>query len=256
MTGIGSRRSWVLGAAGLVVAVVLRAPSPTAAAPADRHIEPDCVAERAWSRGRECDGHSATRPPVTGQYVDTSERVDNGSVIVDSVDGALAFPLPITAIDPHRVLAPHHDYPAVDLPVPIGTPVFAPASGVVSVVTTTALTWYEPRGGTCDPALGPCDRCGIGVRLRDEHGWEWSLCHLDTTGLSVGDRVAAGDVVGLSGNSGHSSGPHLHVGLRRPDGVAVCPQVVLAAVQVAAMPPPFASVPDNGCTASKLPEPI
>jgi murein DD-endopeptidase MepM/ murein hydrolase activator NlpD len=39
--------------------------------------------------------------------------------------------------------------------------------------------------------------------------------HMEATSLQTGDRVAAGDVVGLMGSSGLSTGPHVHFELRR-----------------------------------------
>ena len=38
------------------------------------------------------------------------------------------------------------------------------------------------------------------------------------------DRALGGIAGGLSGNTGHSTGPHLHVGVSSPDGTARCPQ--------------------------------
>ena len=51
---------------------------------------------------------------------------------------------------------------------------------------------------------------GLYIRLR--HGeYTISYCHLSKIELRAGDVVIAGDVVGISGNTGRSTGPHLHI---------------------------------------------
>jgi murein DD-endopeptidase MepM/ murein hydrolase activator NlpD len=44
--------------------------------------------------------------------------------------------------------------------------------------------------------------------------------------VNLGDPVVAGQQIMLSGNTGHSSGPHLHLGIRI-NGVDYCPQPLL-----------------------------
>ena len=41
--------------------------------------------------------------------------------------------------------------------------------------------------------------------------------HLDALAVAEGDRIVRGQVIGRSGNSGSSTGPHLHVGVRKVD---------------------------------------
>lgn len=47
--------------------------------------------------------------------------------------GTSSLPVPDTAVTPVGLRAPHHDYPAADLMVPLGTPVFAVRAGFVDV---------------------------------------------------------------------------------------------------------------------------
>ncbi|MEL6740783.1 MAG: M23 family metallopeptidase, partial [Planctomycetota bacterium] len=66
--------------------------------------------------------------------------------------------------------------------------------------------------------------CGNGVGIRHGSGWFTQYCHLaqGSIAVSVGDRVAAGTVLGQIGFSGVTSYPHLHFDVRK-DGVPVDP---------------------------------
>ena len=78
----------------------------------------------------------------------------------------------------------------VDIPVPIGVPVRS-APGVVAKV------WVDDplNGNACQIDHGDCRS---------------SFVHLDALLVEAGDRVKDGQIVGLSGNTGRSTGPHLH----------------------------------------------
>ncbi|MDX6485991.1 MAG: hypothetical protein QOF43_1144 [Gaiellaceae bacterium] len=93
----------------------------------------------------------------------------------------------------------HHDYPAVDIAAPMGSPVYALAAG--SVVNT----WTNPDA-----------RCGLGFTYRAFDGQTWTYCHLSFVDPSVtaGALLVAGAPVGLVGMTGHASGPHLHLQLQ------------------------------------------
>ena len=95
----------------------------------------------------------------------------------------------------------HHDYPAVDIAAPAGEPVYALANAVV------LRAWGSP-----DP------RCGIGLTLRASDGQTWTYCHLAVLepAAHAGAALAAGTLVGLVGQTGDASGPHLHLQLQPP----------------------------------------
>jgi murein DD-endopeptidase MepM/ murein hydrolase activator NlpD len=95
----------------------------------------------------------------------------------------------------------HHDYPAVDIAAPLGEPVYALANAVV------VRAWTEP-----DP------RCGIGLTLQAFDGQVWTYCHLAVLDPAVepGAPLAAGQQVGLVGETGDATGPHLHLQLQPP----------------------------------------
>jgi hypothetical protein len=87
---------------------------------------------------------------------------------------------------------PPYQHRGVDYGVPIGTPVFAPAPGVVVP--------FNNDGSF-----------GIGVCI-DHPGTPWySLyAHLSSRQVGVGDQVRVGQLLGYSGNTGFVTGPHLH----------------------------------------------
>lgn len=88
-----------------------------------------------------------------------------------------------------HVYKSHH---GVDLRAATGTDVFATAAGVVSYVGN------EPKG------------CGTYVKILHASNYATTYCHLSRALVSKGDKVEAGCRIGLSGNTGASSGPHLH----------------------------------------------
>jgi len=86
----------------------------------------------------------------------------------------------------------------IDISVPEGTPIHAAADG------TVILEQSEYESG------------GYGNYTCIDHGGGLSTCyaHQSSFAASVGARVSQGDVIGYSGNTGHSTGPHLHFEVR------------------------------------------
>lgn len=101
----------------------------------------------------------------------------------------------------------HHDsysrY-AIDLAVPEGTPVLAARAGVVVFLENR----YFESGLDLDKFLTRSNQ----VRILHDDGSMGSYAHLypDSIDLEPGQRVEVGEQIGLSGNTGFSSGPHLH----------------------------------------------
>lgn len=82
-----------------------------------------------------------------------------------------------------------------DFAARVGTPVLAPANGVV-----VAATPHYPEG----------DQYGTVVVIDHGNGWQSLFAHLDSTSLKPGQRVRRGETVAHSGRSGRVTGPHLH----------------------------------------------
>lgn len=99
---------------------------------------------------------------------------------------------------------------AMDIAMPVGTPIIAARGGVV-VKTENA---QSGRGD--NPA-------GNFVRVLHDDGTMGVYLHLKQGSVSVreGQRVAVGSPLGLSGNTGNSSGPHLHFVVQRNTGLGL-----------------------------------
>ena len=87
-----------------------------------------------------------------------------------------------------------HD--GIDIAVPIGTPVVAPRYGHVIAVG------YSPSFGRF-------------VRVSHDDYYISFFAHLNSVSVRVGENVSQGDQIAYSGNTGWSTGPHLHFGLFR-----------------------------------------
>jgi murein DD-endopeptidase len=80
----------------------------------------------------------------------------------------------------------------MDFKTPVGTPVVAPYAG-----TVTRANWNWTSNGNC-------------VEVKYDDGSVAKFLHLSENRVEEGARVGAGDVIALSGNTGHSTAPHLH----------------------------------------------
>ena len=124
--------------------------------------------------------------------------------------GAHAFPLdPSVVKDEAALTAPHHDYPAWDFPVATGTTAYAAAGGTVA-------------------AAGWSDDCGNGVTINADDGGQYTYCHGTQILVTAGSEVSAGDPILLTGSTGASTGPHLHIQIHYA-GHFICPQPLLVA---------------------------
>ena len=99
----------------------------------------------------------------------------------------------------------------VDWGVSEGTPIGAPVSGTITRLATDGRnTYYNSHGLSYQQRLN----AGLGIYLAGSDGRTYQFWHLSKLGVKQGQSVKAGDTIGLSGNSGYSTGPHLHYGVQ------------------------------------------
>ncbi len=119
-----------------------------------------------------------------------------------------AFPDVIT----HQTPDSRH---AIDIAMPIGTDVFAARGGVVFDVASTNF-----KGGFNFQRYG---RKANVVRILHDDGTYAIYAHLNWNSIRVrpGERVKRGQYIADSGNTGYSSGPHLHFAVQRNVGMRI-----------------------------------
>lgn len=104
--------------------------------------------------------------------------------------------------DAHAPLYSGHGHDGLDIAASIGTPVHAALSGTVIGTGNTDAT-PSCRGGSF----------GNWVMIKHANGINTMYAHLSKIGVSQGQSVTTGDVIGYSGETGYATGPHLHFGV-------------------------------------------
>lgn len=99
------------------------------------------------------------------------------------------------------------DHNGTDVAVPTGTPVVSPGPGLV------AFSNWNDRGGN-----------QVGVLL--DNGLTVGLAHLSARAVNPGQRVERGQVLGRSGDTGHVTGPHVHVTVTNSSGEKIDPESI------------------------------
>lgn len=95
----------------------------------------------------------------------------------------------------HPVLRTKKMHNGADYSARVGTPLFTINDGVISRII---------NDGTC----------GKGVVINLPNNYQSTYCHLSEVKVTNGQKVTSGQLVGLSGNTGRSTGPHLHWGMK------------------------------------------
>lgn len=134
----------------------------------------------------------------------TNEGIEEGSVAESGGEASSFQSWPVQGRLTQEFRAHHR---GIDIAVPVGTPVRTTISGQVIYAG-----WNNQ---------------GYGNLVIVENGpWRTYYAHLSEIPVRVGQWVEAGEVIGLSGNTGNSTGPHLHYEVRR-QGVPVHPDELL-----------------------------
>jgi murein DD-endopeptidase MepM/ murein hydrolase activator NlpD len=108
-----------------------------------------------------------------------------------------------------------HFHTGIDLAVPLGTPVFAAADGLVALA--------RPMTDASGALVG----YGNYVVIQHDAGLKTLYGHLLAIGVKEGDVVKRGQLVGLVGSTGNSTGPHTHFEVRI-DNSPIDPMQLLA----------------------------
>lgn len=180
---MAEREAWLNGVAGTGVVNA-----------ADR--DPEDVVNEAEGVARRASEIRAEARELATHLNDLDENLERLSAVSDGlpamwpVDGGVITSGFGYRLNPfgHREWKFHG---GIDIGIPYGTPVYATNDGII-----TFADWDS----------------GHGQMVVVDHGGDISTryCHLSSILAAVGDSVSAGDMVGLVGSTGMSTGPHLH----------------------------------------------
>jgi murein DD-endopeptidase MepM/ murein hydrolase activator NlpD len=127
--------------------------------------------------------------------------------------GALSWPVENVTITQRfgktvdaRRLYVSGSHSGVDFRAAVGTPIYAAGDGIVEGIGDTDKT---------------CPKASFGkwVFIRHTNGLATAYGHLSLIKAYEGQKVQAGDLIAYSGNTGHSTGPHLHLTVYASNGV-------------------------------------
>lgn len=95
----------------------------------------------------------------------------------------------------HPITKKRHLHSGIDFSADVGTPIYAPADGVVEYAQTKG-------------------NYGKYMLINHPFGFKTAYGHLQKFAVKSGNYVAKGDIIGYTGNTGRSTGPHLHYEIR------------------------------------------
>lgn len=108
----------------------------------------------------------------------------------------------------HPITKERKVHNGVDIAVPIGTHIYSAVDG------TVILASYSESAGNW-------------VKVQTDTGWTVVMMHMDSLTVSAGQQVKKGDHLGYSGNTGRSTGPHLHLEVRDPNDQPMNPIFII-----------------------------
>ena len=140
----------------------------------------------------------AKQTSTTITKVTTTSQPDTNTQSDDAPKNEDGYTTPISGVLTQGI----HDGNAVDFGASIGTPIRAFKSGTVIIAKGSGY-----NGGY-----------GSYIVINHEGSCQTQYSHLSKVSVAVGDNVSQGETIGLSGNSGRSTGPHLHFNVRNCGG--------------------------------------
>lgn len=155
-------------------------------------------------------GDPAPQTANTTEAPVISNPVTKGPVFTSMVTGRLTSTFG-PAADPFNK-GQTRDHYGVDIAAPTGTPIYAPANGIIVAATDV----YDGK-----PAYGNV------VVLQTRGGVLTLFAHLDGFIVTPGQSVSQGTQIATVGNSGKSTGPHVHIETHK-NGARVDPLSVWA----------------------------
>lgn len=108
----------------------------------------------------------------------------------------------------HPITGEKKMHDGVDIAVPTGTRLYSAVEG------TVIKSYYSDSGGNM-------------VTVQTDSGWTVTFIHMDSRAVTVGQTVQKGQYVGTSGNTGNSTGPHLHIQVHDQDDKAINPVFII-----------------------------
>ncbi|MEZ5142857.1 MAG: peptidoglycan DD-metalloendopeptidase family protein [Acidimicrobiales bacterium] len=107
----------------------------------------------------------------------------------------------------------YHSYPAMDIGMPVGTAIYAAGPGTVSIAA-----------GGCYAGDSSCNgAAGNYVAIKHPDGRTSRYLHLSVINVTAGQAVVRGQLLGQSGMTGRTTGPHLHYDEQNASGTYVDP---------------------------------
>ncbi|MGA7723388.1 MAG: M23 family metallopeptidase [Ignavibacteriaceae bacterium] len=141
------------------------------------------------------------------QYIDISNKLKENKKLYSSIPAIRPCAGTITdgfGIRFHPILHIKQMHEGLDFTTDVGTPVYATGDGIIDFIGY---------------------RAGFGLMVEIDHGYGYVTVygHLSSALVKDGQKVTRGKEIALSGNSGLSTGPHLHYEVHH-DGVALNPE--------------------------------
>lgn len=149
--------------------------------------------------------------PFSPKYLSELENAGIERIVQKSREGEFIWPIVGIRITSRLGRRWGRYHSGIDIAAPIGTPVVAALDGKVT---------------------DNSNRRGYGITIELAHNKKFitRYAHLDVALVKIGDTVSKGQLIGYSGNTGRSTGPHLHFEVQS-NGIVLDPEKFLPAFE-------------------------